>query len=68
MPKLTVEFNERMNEMLEALAAKEDTTKVDIIRRALALYKYVEEEVRENERRRLAIAEGDKVVKEIVLR
>lgn len=68
MPKLTVEFSERMNEMLEGLAAKEETTKVDIIRRALALYKYVEEEVGESDKRRVAITEDDRVLKEIVLR
>ena len=68
MPKLTVEFNDRMNSMLEEMAAKDDTSKVDVIRRALALLKYVEEEVGDNDRRRLAIAEDDKVVKEIVLR
>jgi hypothetical protein len=68
MPKLTVEFNERMNEMLEELAAREGTTKVDILRRALALYRYVDEEVGENKKRRVAITEDDRVLKEIVLR
>lgn len=68
MPKLTVEFNERINQMLEELAAKDETTKVDVIRRALALYKYVEEEVGKGDHRRLAIAEDEKVIKEIVLR
>ncbi len=68
MPKLTVEFNDRMRDMLEELAAKEGTTRVDVIRRALALLKYVDDEVSENDKRRLAITENDKVVKEIVLR
>lgn len=68
MPKLTVEFNDRMNEMLEQLAAKQGTTKVDIIRRALALLRYVEAEVGDSDKRRLAISEDDKVLKEIVLR
>jgi predicted transcriptional regulator len=68
MAKLTVELNDRMNEMLEQLAAKEGTTKVDILRRALALYRYVEQEVGDNDRRRVAITEDDKVLKEIVLR
>jgi predicted transcriptional regulator len=67
MPKLTVEFNDGMNELLQELAARDRTTKVDIIRRALALYRYVIEETDKPEKRRLAIAEGDKVVKEIVL-
>ncbi len=68
MPKLTIEFNDRMNDVLEQLATKDDTSKVDIIRRALALYKYVDEEVGGNDRRKLAIAEDEKVLKEIVLR
>lgn len=68
MPKLTVEFSGRWNDMLSELAAKEGTTKVDVLRRALALLKYVEDEVGENDKRRLAIAEDDKVLKEIVLR
>lgn len=68
MAKLTVEFNDRMNEMLQTLAAKEQTSKVDVIRRALALYKYVEEEAGKSDKRRLAITEDDKVIKEVVLR
>jgi predicted transcriptional regulator len=68
MPKLTLEFNDRLSQVLEQLAAKEDTSKVDIIRRALALYKYVDEQVGDNDNRHLAIAEDDKIVKEIVLR
>ena len=68
MPKLTVEFNDRMNQMLEELAAKEGTKKVDIIRRALSLYKYVDEEVGDGGKRRLAITEDEKVLKEIILR
>ena len=68
VPKLTLEFNDAMNEILRQLADKEDTTKVDIIRRALALYKYVEEEVKKDNRRKLAITEDDRVLKEIILR
>ncbi|MDP2935030.1 MAG: hypothetical protein Q8O86_00910 [Dehalococcoidia bacterium] len=67
MAKLTVEFNDRMNQMLEDLAAKDKTTKVSVIRRALALYKFVEEEVKDKDKRRLAITEGEKVIKEIVV-
>ncbi len=68
MPKLTIEFNDSLNEILRQLADKDGTTKVDIIRRALALYKYVDEEVSKNDKRKLAIAEDDKVLREIVLR
>lgn len=68
MPKLTVEFNERWDAILQELAARDGTTKVDILRRALALYKYVEEELAKSEKRRLSISEDDKVLRDIVLR
>jgi predicted transcriptional regulator len=45
MPVLTVEFNDRMNDILQELADKKGTTKVDIIRRAVALYKYISNEL-----------------------
>lgn len=66
MAKLTVEFNDALTKKLEEMAANENTTKVDIIRRALALYNFVESEVDESRKRRLAIAEDGKVVVEIV--
>ena len=44
MPKLTVEFNDKMNDILEQLAEEKGTTKVDVLRRAVALYKYLDGE------------------------
>jgi hypothetical protein len=68
MPKLSVTFNDRVDEMLEGMATKEGTTKVDIIRRALALYEWAGKEVAADPKRRaLAITEDDKVIKEIVM-
>ena len=66
MAKFTVEFNDELNRKLTELAAEAGTTKVDIVRRALALYDYVESEVDESRKRRLAITEDGKVVVEIV--
>ena len=42
---MTVEFNDRMNDILEEMADKKGTTKVDILRRAVALYKYITNEL-----------------------
>jgi len=68
MAKLTVEFSDGMTELLESLARKGKTTKVDIIRRALALYNYVDEEVLDQKGLKLSIADKDgKVVKDIVV-
>jgi len=68
MKKLTVEFSDGMTEVLNDLANGRNTTKVDVIRNALALYHYVYREVFKKKGRKLAISsEEDKVVKEIVL-
>lgn len=68
MKKLTVEFSDGMTKVLEDLARDRSTTKVDVIRNALALYHYIYQEVLKKSGRKLAISsEEDKVVKEIVL-
>ena len=69
MAKLTVEFSDGMTKLLESLARKNGTTKVDVIRRALALYNYVDEEVLEKKGRKLSITEDDnKVIKDLIVR
>ena len=68
MPKLTVEFGEVSNKLLEQLAAKHGTTKVAILRLAVGLLSYVDEETsKDPKRRHLAITEDDKVIKEFVI-
>ena len=49
MPRLTIEFPNQVDEILKDLAKKGHTTKVDVIRRALALYNYLEREVKEKD-------------------
>lgn len=44
MPKLTVEFNEQLNQTIDQLARAQGVTKTDILRRAVALYDYVRKE------------------------
>jgi predicted transcriptional regulator len=67
MPKLTVEFNDKMNDILEQLANEKGTSKVDVLRRAVALYRYLDSEQKQGEDRRVSITDKDKVVKDIVL-
>ena len=67
MPKLTVEFNDKMNDILEQLANEKGTTKVDVLRRAVALYKYLDSEQNEDKNNRVSITQNNKVLKEIVL-
>lgn len=67
MAKLTVEFNPKMDEILADLAQDKGTTKVDVLRRAVALYKYIDSQLSATGKRHLAIAEDDRIVKEIVV-
>jgi hypothetical protein len=67
MPKLTVEFSDKMNDILEGLANEKETTKVDVLRRAVALYKYLDSEQKEDEANKLSITRNGKAVKDIVV-
>lgn len=66
MAKLTIEMNPKMEEVLTELARGKHTSKVEVLRRAVALYNYVESQIAEG-KKGLAITENDKVVKEIVV-
>ena len=67
MAKLTVEFNDKMNDILEKLAEEKGTSKVDVLRRAVALYRYLDSEQNEDENQKVSITKNNKVVKDIVL-
>jgi predicted transcriptional regulator len=63
--KLTVEFNDHTNEVLENLANDMGTTKVEVVRRALVAYDYLKKANRAGHK--VAIADdNDKVLKELV--
>jgi Arc/MetJ-type ribon-helix-helix transcriptional regulator len=67
MPRITIEFPEQIDKILKELAEKGETSKVDVLRRALALYNYVNKEVKEKDLK-LAVADNeDKILKEIIL-
>jgi Arc/MetJ-type ribon-helix-helix transcriptional regulator len=44
MPKLTVQLSEKLTAMLEELSKEQEISKTHVIRRALALLKYLEDE------------------------
>ena len=68
MPKLTIQFGEEMNRLLKELSVKKGTTKSEIIRRSLAMYKYVDDETSDGTKRlSITSAKDDKVLKEIVM-
>lgn len=71
MATLVVEFNSKTDEILEEMADKKGTTKVDILRRAVAVYKYITNELhcrREGDTpKKLVIRRDEEILKEIVL-
>ncbi len=71
MPRLTVEFSEKVTDILAGIAARNSTTKVEVVRKALSLYDYVDRGVScavPRGSRKLAIVdEHGEVVQEIVV-
>jgi predicted transcriptional regulator len=67
MPKLTVEFNDKMNDILEKLANESGTSKVEVLRKAVALYRYLDSETKDEGDKKVSITKGDKVLKDVVL-
>jgi len=66
MPRLTIEFPEQIAQILTDLAAKDHTTKVDVIRRALALYNYVHREAVDKKLKLSITDDRDEILKDIV--
>lgn len=67
MPRITIEFPEQIDKILKELAEKGETSKVDVLRRALALYNYVNKEVKEKDLKLAVADKEDKILKEIIL-
>jgi len=68
MARLTIQFPERTSKILEELSGENQISKTEVLRRAVALYKYLDDEVRKGKGKKLTIAdEDDKILKEIVL-
>ena len=67
MARLTIQFPEKTDEILSYLAAKQNISKTEVLRRALSLYKYLDREARDKGYKVTIADENDKVLKEIVL-
>ena len=68
MPKLTVQFDNKVNKLLKELAERKGTTKVEIIRRALTTYKYLDDQTDDGDKRvSVTSAKTDKIIKDVIL-
>ena len=69
MPRLTVQFDSNVSKMLQELANRKGTTKVEILRRALATYKHLDDEIFDNDSKRISVtsAKENKILKDVIL-
>lgn len=68
MPKLTVQFGDETSKDLKKFALEKGTTQTEILRRAIALYRYLDKETKEGDKRvSVTSSDEDKILKDIVL-
>jgi predicted transcriptional regulator len=68
VPRLTIQFDRQIDKMLKELAERKGTTKVDILRRALAAYKYLDDEVFDDDGKRISVtSKENKILKDVIL-
>lgn len=66
MAKLVVQFNRAFTRVLSFLAVRKGTTEVDVLRRSVALYKYLNDEMKKPGAG-LVIRQGDTILKQVML-
>jgi len=66
LSKLTVQLSGELDSVLGDLAERQGIPKTQVIRRSIALMKYLEDETSKNPDRKLAITENGNVLTEIV--
>jgi len=68
MSKLTVRFGRKVSKMLKGFALEKGVTQTEILRRAIALYRYLDRETKDGDKRvSVTSAETGKVLKDLVL-
>ena len=65
VPRLTLQFPERLDRILNDLAEQDETTKVEVVRLALALYDFIRKETHE-EGRKLSVTDDKGGVLKII--
>lgn len=66
MPRMTIEFPDKVNKLLEELSAKDQISKAEVIRRALALYSYAHTEAVDKHNKLSITDDQDQVIKDII--
>jgi len=66
MPRYSIDLGSKLDKLLDDLSKRNETTKSEIIRRAVASYAYLDEE-RKAGRKLSIVDDKDRIVKEVVL-
>lgn len=66
MAKLTVQFANNTSKMIKDRAASKGIPQTELLRRAIALYIYIDNETSDSNRN-VSITEGDDIIRDIVL-
>jgi|TARA_Y100000310_G_scaffold171142_1_gene171330 predicted transcriptional regulator len=67
MARLTVQFPDKTSEILAELSERDETSKTEILRRAIALYRFLAKETSDGKHTIAITDEDGKVVKEIIV-
>jgi hypothetical protein len=67
MARLTVQFPKATSDILEELSSEDQVSKTEVLRRALAVYRYLEKETRGGKRKVAITDENGKVIKELLI-
>jgi predicted transcriptional regulator len=67
MPQYSVTFDDGFDQALSEAAARQRTTKADIIRKAVASYIYLNKETASDDRKVSITNDQDRVIKDVVL-
>lgn len=67
MSRYTIDFNRKFDNMLSCVAKDNGVTKAEVIRRAVALYAYLQNELDDNEKLSITSSDSDAVLKDIII-
>jgi len=66
--KYTVTFPEKISNMIDEMSEKDSVSKPEIMRRAISLYWYIQNEVEPSGNKICIVGSDDKIIKEVVFR
>jgi len=68
MPRYTMDFGDKFDDMVNKLAEEKGITKAELIRRAVATYNYLSNETQNTKQLKVSLSDqNNKVLKDVIL-